>query len=362
MTDRVWFPEPEEVDNACSSRDESIPQWLERSTHPRAAQVRSFLNRNISCLPEEARSSICHDLNNKKDFDCPLFELLVARTLQLLGGSIRIEQPNAEGRHPDFRARFGKLTVVVEATAPEFDQGIALREKKHGRLRRIIESRVPEGWSVLLESLPDFEFSESKTSLKEALDTIAHQLPPENAEDQLRFRFNLPQGPLKFTLIPGKYGSRAISGGPVYVGSSDAKQRIRHALDKKRSQVRAESRPVLLAILGSRSAGFDDFDEVLFGRFVNKFDSEQQARVTRFAASGMFAKGSGLPTYSGILAFTDLTPLGCQGPVLYVHPRSVGPLPEEFEVLERRSLGVDGIDVLPTTERHLLDDLGWARL
>ena len=313
-------------------------------------------------MPEEARSSICHDLNNKKDFNGPLFELVVARTLQLLGGSIRFEQQNPEGRHPDFTAQFGELTVIVEATAPKFDQGIALREKKHGRLLSIIKSRVPEGWSVLLESLPDFGFSESKTSLKEALYTIAHQLPPENAEDQLRFRFNLPQGPFKFTLIPGKCSSRAISCGPVYVDSSDAKQRIRHALYKKRSQVRAESHPVLLAILGSGSAGFDDFDEALFGHFVNEFDSEQQTRVTRFSASGMFAKGSGLPTYSGILAFTDLTPLGCQGPVLYVHPRSVGPLPEEFEVLERRTLGVDGIDVLPTTEPHLLDDLGWARL
>lgn len=312
-------------------------------------------------MPKDARSSIYHDLN-KRDFDCALFELVVARTLQLLGGSIRFEQQNPEGRHPDFTAQFGELTVIVEATAPKFDQDMALQEKKHGPLLRIIESRIPEEWSVLLGSLPDFECSESKATLKQALDKISNQPPPRNAEDRLRFRFDLPQGPLKFTLIPGKYSSRAISGGPAYVGWSDAKQRIRHALNKKRSQVRAESHPVLLAILGSGSAGFDDFDEVLFGHFVNKFDSEQQTRVTRFSASGMFAKGSGLPTYSGILAFTDLTPLGCQVPVLYVHPRSVSPLPEEFEVLERRTLGVDGIDVLPTTEPHLLDDLGWARL
>jgi len=312
-------------------------------------------------MPKDDRSSICHDLN-KKDFDSSLFELVVARTLQLLGGSIRIEQPNAEGRHPDFTAQFGELTVIVEATAPEFDQGIALREKEHGPLLRIIKSRVPEGWSVLLETLPNFGASESKTSLKQALDKISNQPPPQNAEDQLRFRFTLSQGPLKFTLIPGKYGIRAIGCSPVYVDSSDAKQRIRHALDKKRSQVRSEGDPVFLAILGSGSTDFDDFDEVLFGHFVNEFDSEQQTRVTRFAMSGMFAKGSGLPTYSGILAFTDLMPVGCQGPVLYVHPRSVGPMPEEFETLERRNLGIDGIEISPTTAPHLLENLGWVRL
>jgi len=123
MTDRVWFPEPEEVDNTWASRGESVSQYLERATHPRATQVRSFLNRNISYLPEDARSSICHDLN-KKDFDSVLFELVVARTLQLLGAGLRFEQQNAEGRHPDFTAQFREVTVVVEATVPKFDQGI----------------------------------------------------------------------------------------------------------------------------------------------------------------------------------------------------------------------------------------------
>ena len=296
MGDRVCFPEPEAIDNTWASLGESVPQYLQRSTHPRATQVRSFLNRNISCLPEDARSSICHDLN-KKDFDNALFELVVARMLQLLGASLRFEQQNAEGRHPDYTAQFREVTVVVEATAPKFDKDMALQEKKHRPLLSIIESRVPNGWSVLLESLPDFEFSEPKTSLKQALDKISNQPPPQNAEDLRHFRLDLPQGPLKFTLVPERYGSRAIGGGPVYVGWSDAKQRIRHALDKKRSQVRAQNQPVLLAILAAGStAGFDDFDDVLFGHPVTELSLDLQARTTHFDASGVFAKGSGPPT------------------------------------------------------------------
>ena len=362
MTDRVWFPEPEEVDNTRSSRDESVSQYLERSTHPHATQVRSFLNRNIDCLPEDARSSICHDLN-KKEFDSVLFELVVARTLQLLGGSLRFEQQNAEGRHPDFTAQFREVTVVVEATAPKFDQDMALQENKHGRLLSIIESRVPKGWTVLLESLPDFQFSEPKTSLKQALNEISNQPPPQNAGDRRHFRFPLSQGILRFTLVPKRYGSRAIGGGPVYVGWSDAKQRIRYTLNKKRSQVRAQNQPVLLAILASGiTAGFDDFDDVLFGHPVTKLSLDLQARATHFEASGTFAKGTGPSTYSGVLAFTNLSPFGCYGPVLYMHPRSVGPFPEEFDVLEIRNLSANGIEILPTTKPHLLEDLGWARL
>lgn len=360
MADDACFPEPEAMDNAPGHDGESVPEWLQRSTHPRAADLRRFLNRNIACLPEDARVSFCSALKKKPVWESALFELVVARTLQQLGGSLRYEQPNAEGRHPDFTARFGERSVVVEAIAPEFDQEMALRRKKHEQVLQIIESRLPEGWTVLLESVPDFEFSEPKTNLKKALDAISDQTPAESAEDRRPFRFDLPQGALKFTLVPGRFG-RAIGMGPVYVSSSDAKQRIRHALDKKRSQVRAESRPALLAILGSGSAGFDDFDEVLFGHPVIQLGPDPHAPERYFKASGAFARGSGSPTYSGILAFTELGPLGCHGPVLYVHPRSAAALPEEFAVLERRSLGADGIEISPATDPRLLEDLSWAR-
>jgi hypothetical protein len=340
---------------------ESVPEWLQRSTHPRAAKVRRFLNRNIACLPECARVSFCLALKKEPVWERALFELVVARTLQLIGASLRFEQPNAEGRRPDFTARFEELSVVVEATAPEFERQMALREKTHEQVLDVIESRVPEGWTVLLESVPDFGFSESKADLKKALDEISHQPPPEDAEDRRRFRLDLPQGVLKLVLIPGRFG-RAIGSGPVYVASSDAKGRIRHALGKKRSQVRAESQPVLLAVLGSGSAGFDDFDEVLFGYPVIQLGPDPHAPARYFKASGAFARGSGSPTYSGVLAFTELGPFGCHGPVLYVHPRSAVALPAEFAVLERRSLGTDGIEISPASEPRLLEDLGWAKL
>jgi hypothetical protein len=360
VADDACFPEPEAMDNAPGHDGESVPEWLQRSTHPRAADLRRFLNRNIACLPEDKRVLLCSALKKRLVWESALFELIVAGTLQMLGGSLRFEQPNAEGRHPDFTARFGEHSVVVEAIAPEFDQEMRLREKKYDDVRKIIESRIPVGWTAFLESAPDFGLSESKRDVKRALDAISDQPPAESAEDRRSFRLDLPQGVLKFTLVPGRFG-RAIGMGPVYVSSSDAKQRIRHALDKKRSQVRAESRPVLLAILGSGSAGFDDFDEVLFGYPVIQFGPSPQASARYFKASGAFARGTGSPTYSGVLAFTELGPFGCDGPVLYVHPRSATVLPQELAALERRSLDADGIEISPAPQPHLLEDLGWAK-
>jgi hypothetical protein len=361
MTDSVCFPEPGVIDNRLATRGESVPQFLQRSTHPRALEVRRFLNHNIAWLPEDARASFCHDL--KKKWASTLFELVVARTLQILGGSLAFEQPNIEGRRPDFRARFGKHAVVVEATAPQFDQETVQEEKKHTQLLNIIESRVPGEWSVLLQSLPNYKPSESKASLKKALEEISNQPPPQDSRDLRPVRVLLSQGSLEFTLVPGRYGGSAIVGGPVYVSWSDAKRRILHALNKKRSQVRAEEEPVLLAILASGiTAGFDDFDDVLFGHHVTELDPDLRPCVTRFDTSGAFAKGTGLPTYSGVLAFTDLTPFGCKGPVLYVHPRSIAPFPEQFEVLGRRILGDQGIEILPATDPDLLEELNWVRL
>jgi len=362
MTNSVCFPEPEVIDNSLATRGESVPQFLQRSKHSRAAEVRRFLNENVARLPEDARASFCNALKKRKRWESALFELVVARTLQLLGGNLTFEQPNIEGRKPDFMVQLGEHIIVVEATAPHFDQETALQEKKHSHLLTIIDSRVPEGWSVLLQSLPRFEFSESKSSLKKALDEISNQLPPQNARDWRPFRFVLPQGTLEFTLVPGRYSSSAIGGEPVYISGSDAKQRILHALNKKRSQVQAQDEPVLLAILASGTAGFDDFDDVLFGHHVTEIDPDLRLHATRFKAAGTFGSGSGSPTYSGVLAFAGLTPFGCKGPVLYVHPRSIVPLPEQFEVLERRILGDRGIEIAPATAPDLLEELNWVRL
>jgi len=361
MTDLVYFPEPEVIDNTWASHGESTVQWVQRSTRPRAAEVRRFLNENIAYLPEDVRASFCHTLKTR--WASALFELVVARTLQVLGGHLTLEQTNIEGRRPDFIAQFGKHVVVVEATAPEFDQETTREEKNHIQLLNIIESRVPEAWSVLLDSLPDFGPSESKASLKKALDEISHQPPSQHDRDWRDIRLELPQGILELTLIPGRHGDSPIVGGPVYTSWSDSKQRILHALKKKRSQVRAQDEPVLLAILASgSSSSFDDFDKVLFGQHVTKLGPDLRSRATYFEASGAFAKGTGPSTYSGVWAFTRLTPFSCKGPVLYIHPRSITIFPQQFEVLQRRILGAQGIEIVPATDRNLLEELNWARL
>ncbi len=50
----------------------------------------------------------------------------------------------------------------------------------------------------------------------------------------------------------------------------------------------------------------------------------------------MFCKGSGEPTWAAVLAFLNVGFLGGPDPVLYLHPRFGGRLPEALVALENR--------------------------
>jgi hypothetical protein len=289
--------------------------------------------------------------------------LIVARTIQILGGSFETECVNPEGRRPDFKARFGDKTVAIEVIAPEFDREISAQEKRAVPLLELIESRIPSAWSVLIEELPEFEASKSKSEFKKALDHISEEPPPKNDQDWRKIIYQFPQGTLQLTLVPGRQGDSCIIGGPVYTGWGDAEKRIVHALRKKRSQVRSESVPAILAIVASgMSCSVSDFQRVLLGCHVTTVSSDRKDRSTRFEPAGEFAKGRGTPTYSGVLAFIGMSPFKCGDPVLFVHPRATTPLPDHFDIIERRSLVSQSVEIRPAARARLLDSLNWARL
>ena len=111
MVNRICFPEPVAVDDTWATYRESTVDWLQRSTRPRAQKVRRFLNENIARLPETVQASFFHAIRSR--WHSGLSELVVARTIQLLGGVFCVEESNSEGRRPDFKATFGKQDVVI---------------------------------------------------------------------------------------------------------------------------------------------------------------------------------------------------------------------------------------------------------
>ena len=133
---------------------------------------------------------------------------------------------------------------------------------------------------------------------------------------------------------------------------------IRQAVKRKYRQARNVETPVLLAM---KAEGFfrslEDFDTALYGHYRVHLDDS-----TSFKADGAFTREKeGEPIIAGVLAFTEVGHLRCSEPVLYVHPRFSGDLPEALRQLGQRKLVADrsGIEVLEPRRRGYLEALGF---
>jgi hypothetical protein len=155
----VWFPEPSRIDDTYAWRGEDTTDWLGRSTVPRARECRRFLNENFSKLPGEYQTVLHHALHNR--WPSAFFELIVARTLQVLGADIEVEPESEAGTRIDFLAHFPDSTVSVEAVAPVFDADAGETAKRRSSLLDIVESLAPPSWRIMVVELPDLGPSDS---------------------------------------------------------------------------------------------------------------------------------------------------------------------------------------------------------
>src|SRR5829696_9698939 len=119
----VWFPEPSRTDDTYADRGEPTTDWLRRSTVTRARGARRFLNENLSKIPSDHQQILYCALHER--WGSAFFELIVARTLQVLGAELEIEPGGKEDIRIDFVAHFPDSTVSVEAVAPMFNADVA---------------------------------------------------------------------------------------------------------------------------------------------------------------------------------------------------------------------------------------------
>lgn len=143
----------------------------------------------------------------------------------------------------------------------------------------------------------------------------------------------------------------------------DTEIKIRKTVERKKKQVRKASEPVLLAI-GTQplSGGLDDFDMALFGRTYKRLGYFRETVEVGFDGDGLFAKKRPEPaTYAGVLAFTDVGWRGVPDPVLYLHPRFSGQLPQSLERLQERAYmeGV-GVSIRPTQGKRILQEMNFV--
>jgi hypothetical protein len=336
--DQVWFPEPSRIDGTAANRGELTTDWLNRSTHPRAREARRFLNENLHALPLEHRAALYRALHER--WHSAFFELIVGRTLQILGAAIEVEPGEASDTRIDFAASFPEGLVAVEAVAPVFGSEVGETAKRRSPLLDIVEAESPPDVWVMVSSLPDLGPQDSKKRFRS---TVRRMLAGavDIGSSQINVAEELPEGKVRFTLMkkgvevpPG----RSVGIEPALTAWDDTEQRVRRAVARKRRQGREAGQPALVAIHATGiSSSYEEFDLALFGRDVAKVDLSGRLLGTRFEADGAFAGGSGEPTWAAALAFLNVGFLGGPDPILYLHPRFGGRLPNALLDLERRS-------------------------
>ena len=181
-----------------------------------------------------------------------------------------------------------------------------------------------------------------------------------------RLRRELPEGEIGLTFLPRTSMNLSenvkLAWHAPLTTSDESVEVIRKALDRKRRQAKNVATPVLVAVDATGVATtLEEFDRVLFGQYVQHLNQYGQLSEPEFQADGFFAGGSGTPTIAGVLAFLELGWTGVRGPVLYLHPRLKGVLPQALLKLEHRKLGDGpGIEVVPSQAPGFLEELGFV--
>ena len=322
------------------------------------------MNENISLLPTEHQAALYQALHDR--WPSAFFELIVARTLQVLGASIEVEPGGAQDIRIDFVARFPESTVGVEAVAPAFNVEIGEQVQQRNPLLDIVESSArPDLW-VLVESLPELGPNDSKKRFRNTIKRLLADAAEADISSPMEFAEGLPEGMVRLKVMsksPNASIGRSIVSEPALTTFDDTERRVRRKVVRKRPQGRESARPTLLAIHATgMSSSYDEFDQALFGRTFTRIDLDSQVLGTGFDADGIFNKGIGIPTWAGALAFVRIGLRGGPDPVLYLHPRFEGTLPDALLSLERRAYDTEAkrIVTLKPSATGILEGVGFV--
>jgi hypothetical protein len=343
---------------------------LAEEVHGPAGQgARRFLNENLAKVPQDHQLVLYRALHER--WHSAFSEMIVARTLQLLGGDIEAEPESEAGTRFDFRVRFADGEVGVEVVSPVFDPDASEVMKRRSPLLEIIESLAPPGWRIMVDSLPDLGPSDSKRSFKAAVERLLDTKPPEPAAGLKRVETRLPEGKLRLGILPQRargVEGRVIMSEPAVAAWNTSEEKIRKSIKKKRPQGRNVDVPSILAVYANGiSTTFEDFDHALYGREVGVLGTETPTGVldvsgSEFHADGEFKKGEGDPTWAAVLAFVNVYLGGGVDPVLYLHPRFQGDLPGTLTSIERRSFDpvVGSINMVPSRRPGFMKGLSFV--
>jgi hypothetical protein len=334
-----YFPEPTIPDESWSVWDETVVEWLTRSTHPRARAVRDFINRSLSCFPPKYANSLSKKLLG--DFQSHLFEVIVGRYLQVLGADIEPEPLGTNDTRIDFRATFSDgVLASVECVSKQFNQKAQRTMAHHQNMAGVLDDAGPTKWAIEFRRLPDARSRDEFEPYVEEARSFYASLPEPMADGPRHLlEWDGERGRMVLEAIPFPKGTKPNHFGPVVSFMDNSIERLRYALKdfQKRKQAIGAVPPVFLAIdCPFHGPDSEDFDQALFGQTVDHRDihSGKSLGIT-FNPDGLFVADKGIP-FAGVLAFLKLSMVGGADPVLYLNPYQRWKLPAALASHETR--------------------------
>ena len=334
----VYFPEPTTADESWLEWDETMAEWLTRSSEPRARSLRDFLNKSLACFTRARAETLAKKLS--QDWHSYFFELVVGRYLQILGAELVAEPLGSNGTRVDYRATFaGGIVVSVECVSKKFNQKAQRTIELQGHMGRMLDSVGPSNWAIEIRQLPEAtspdEFQPYAAKAEEFYSTLSE---PAHDDQRLHFAFEGDRGRMELQAIPFHKGTKPNHFGPAVAYFDDSIVRLKNALidAHKRKQARGAEPPVFLAVDSPfNGPNAEDFDQALFGQTVDYRGRDGRSIGISFNPTGLLVTDKDIP-FAGVLAFLKVSMVGAAEPVLYLNPYQRWQLPTEISSHETR--------------------------
>jgi hypothetical protein len=357
----VYFPEPTTPDESWTEWDETMVEWLRRSTEPLARSVRDFLNKSLACFTHERAETLAKKLH--QDWHSYLFEIVVGRYLQILGAEVDPEPLGSNATRVDYRATFaGGIVVSVECVSKKFNQKAQRTIELQGHMGRMLDSVGPSNWAIELRRLPEAtsqtEFEPYLAQAQRFYSTLPRPVPDDR---RLHFAFEGDRGRMELQAIPFLKGTKPNHFGPAVAYFDDSIVRLKNALidAHKRKQARGAEPPVFLAVDSPfNGPNAEDFDQALFGQTVDHRGRDGRSVGISFNPTGLLVTDKDIP-FAGVLAFLKLSMVGAAEPVLYLNPYQRWHLPVEISSHETR-LWTSGIQRTPAAREPTVGQVGFV--
>lgn len=300
----------------------------------------------------------------KKDWNDVFFEMVVGRTLQLLEGSISVEEPiEITGKRPDFISTFADGSITVEATAIKTNMTLTEQVSQNESLVQIVSGLIPPDCSIAIWRLPKLSATDSKRFFKVEVSRLLADAIEQarNTGLEVEVEEDFDTGEFAITLYPRRLSPTGIVTHGMSTGFDDTEYHIPRAFQRKKKQVRKSDLPVILALTTSpMGGGLDDFDRALFGHSFERLGYNFETVEVGFEADGVFAqRRTEPPTYAAALIYPVIGFQNIPDPVLYLNSRFSGDLPAKLMKLRTHYLDdkVGGVVVREAQITQLLDSM-----